>query len=99
MMKIQLTMLATVAALFLESGAVAGTCKIETARPAGEWTFVQVHDADTGEIVLQKAIMGGTSRDVTVKGERVRVDSKLPGATQYKAGTVSVCKDGNVVRI
>ena len=85
-------------ALATGSPAVAGTCKIQSTREPGHWTFLKVFDVESGEVVLQKAIEGGKYREVTAHGDRVRVDWKLPGGKDYKAGPVSPCKDGNTIK-
>ena len=78
--------------------AMAGTCKLESTRPAGEWKFVRVFDVDTGKIVLQRAIKAGVAYDVTVSGYRVRVDSKLAGGIKYESGPILACVDGNRIK-
>ncbi len=98
-MKRKITMGLALASVLACSGARAETCKIESTRPHGDWTFVKVFDADTGTVVLQKAIIGGASNEVTVSGTRVRVDSKLAGGKHYKPGAVATCKGGNSVKI
>lgn len=90
--------LAVAAMLLAESAAVAENCKIENGGPPDEWRFVQVFDVDRGQIVLGKAIKSGDSKEVTVTGERIRVDHKLPGGTQFATGPVVVCKGGNTIR-
>ena len=87
-----------VAMLLAESAAFAGSCKIENSGPPDEWRFVQIYDVDRGQIVLGRAIKSGDSKEVTVSGERVRVDHKLPGGTQYATGPVVICKGGNTIR-
>ncbi len=86
-------------ALATGSGAIAGTCNIQSTRAPGQWKFVKVYDLDTGEVVLQKAINGGETREVTVRGHRMRVDWKLPGGKNYKAGAEAICADGHTVSI
>jgi hypothetical protein len=98
-MKASLIALAAVAALVAEGPAYAGTCSIQSNRAPGEWTFVRVYDVDSGKIVLQRAVKGGTPYEVKVSKERIRVDSKLPGGLTYAAGKVSACKDGNKISI
>ena len=95
----KLLALAGVALLITAVEASAGTCRIESTRVPGEWTFVRVFDVDTGKIVLQRAVKGGVSYDVTVSGYRVRIDSKLPGGIKYEPGAVLACVDGNKVKI
>ena len=85
-------------ALGTASAGMAGTCNVQSTRAPGHWKFVKVFDVDTGEIVFQKVIDGGKLHEVTVSGERARVDWKLPGGKDYKAGPVSSCKDGNTVK-
>ena len=97
-MKVRLIALAA-AALVVEAQAFAGTCSIQSGRAPGEWTFVRVYDGDSGAIVLQRAIKGGVSYQVTVSKDRIRVDSKLPGGIIYSAGKVAACKDGNRLTI
>jgi len=87
-----------VAMVLAESAAVAESCKIENGGPPDEWRFVQVYDVDRGQIVLGKAIKSGDSKEVTVSGQRVRVDHKLPGGTAYATGPVVICKGGNSIR-
>ena len=90
--------LAIIAMLLAESAAVAENCKIENGGPPDEWRFVQVFDVDRGQIVLGQAIKSGESKEVTVSGERVRVDHKFPGWTTYATGPVLTCKGGNTIR-
>ena len=92
-----IALLAT-AVVLLESQAGAETCMIHNSGPAGEWKFFRVHDADTGQIVLQQAIKGGDSRQVEVSKERVTVSSKFPGYRQYSQPIASTCKGGNTVK-
>ena len=98
-MNLKLIALAGTAALVTGGEAIAGTCSIQNSRAPGEWTFVRVYDVDAGKIVLQRAIKGGVSYEVTVSKDRVRVDSKLPGGTSYAAGAVTACKDQNKIKI
>ncbi len=90
--------LAGAVAFVSASQTMAGTCKIESTRAAGEWKFVKVYDADTGKIVLQRPISGGIAYDVSVRGYRVRIDSKLPGGIKYVPGPIFDCVDGNRVK-
>lgn len=98
-MRRQLAFVTGLAVLFTAAPTIAGTCKIESTRAPGEWTFVRVYDVDSGKIVLQRAIKSGVAYDVTVSKELVRVDSKLPGGISYAAGAVSACKDGNKIKV
>ena len=95
---LKLVAAAALGILLAESAAVAGRCKVQNAKPAGQWTFVQVYDTDTSHVVLRQAIDGVDTKNVTVSGHRVRVDHKLAGHRNYKQGTVAVCKDGNVIK-
>jgi len=81
------------------SGANAETCNIQSVRAPGHWQFVKVYDLDTGKVVLQRAINGGEHHEVIVSGHRMRVDWKLAGGKDYKAGKATTCKDGHTVRI
>ena len=85
------------AALLGEGVALAGNCKVRNSRAPGDWTFVHVHDVDTGQIVMRQAINGGDSKNVTVSGRRVRIDQKPAGHRQYKTGAITVCKGGNTI--
>jgi hypothetical protein len=85
-------------AVVVAGEALAETCNIQSRRAPGEWKFVKVYDADTGEIVYQQAVSGGVNKQVTVSGQRVRIDSKLPGYIDYEAGAVALCKGGNTVK-
>jgi len=76
----------------------AGTCKLQNASSPGTYTFVRVHDADTGKIVLSKAINGGDVVDLEVSGSRVRIEAKTAGQKDYRSGPVSICRDGNTLR-
>lgn len=98
-MKARIMALAVATAFLAEGEALAGSCTIQSTRAPGEWTFVRVYDVDSGKIVLQRAIKGGTPYQVSVTKERVRVDSKLPGGLTYAAGRVSACKNGNKLTI
>jgi hypothetical protein len=89
---------AMIAAILVGYEAHAESCKVESASPAGQWKFIRAYDADTGKVVFQQALNGGDSRPVTVSGERVRVDYKLPGHTVYQTGAVAPCKGGNSVK-
>lgn len=98
-MNYKLATLAGLSALIIGSQALAETCNVESIRAPGEYLFIKVFDPDTGEIVLQRAIKGGTPIEVTVSGERVRVDSKLPGGVDYKPGAIATCKSGNTIKL
>ncbi len=87
-----------IAAILVGQEARAENCKVESTSPPGQWKFIRAYDADTGKIVFQQAINGGDSKPITVSGERVRVDHKLPGHTVYQTGTVAPCKGGNTVK-
>ena len=76
----------------------AGACKLQNAAAPGTYTFVRVHDADTGKIVLSKAINGGDIVDLEVTGSRVRIEAKTAGQKNYRSGPISVCKAGNTLR-
>jgi hypothetical protein len=91
--------LAGIIAVLIHGEAFAESCNIQSTRPPGEWKFVRVYDADTGAIVLRQAINGGVNKQVVVSGERVRVDSKLPGDMDYRTGAVALCKGGNIVKV
>ncbi|MCL6679157.1 hypothetical protein LZ519_07490 [Sphingomonas sp. RG327] len=85
-------------ALCASSGAIAGTCNIESSAPPGQWKFVKVYDVHNGEIVLQRGISGGRRYEVTAKGDRIRIDWKFAGGTHYNSGAVVTCKDGHIVK-
>ena len=85
-------------ALCTSSGALAGTCNIESSAPPGQWKFVKVYDVHNGEIVLQRGINGGGRYEVTAKGDRIRIDWKFAGGTHYNSGAVVTCKDGLTVK-
>ena len=91
--------LSIVAMLLAETAAARESCKIENAGPADEWRFVQVCDVDRGQIVLGQAIKDGDSKEVTVSGERIRVDHKFPGWTTYATRPVVTCKGGNTISL
>jgi hypothetical protein len=97
-MTLKAVVLFAIAALLGESGALAGSCRIQSTNPPGQWKFVRAYDPDNGTIVLRQAINGGDSKQVTVSGHHVRVESKLPGHTHYHSGPVAPCKGGNIVR-
>lgn len=99
MMKLISCALLGLAALLLESPALAGTCSIHATGPVGGWKFVQAHDVAKHKIVLSQAIKSGDSKTVTVSGDQVRVDWKLAGHAHYRAGAVNTCKQGNVIRV
>ena len=90
--------LAGIAVLLVESEALAESYKIQSTNPPGQWKFVRVYDPDTGSIVLGKSINGGDSKTVTVSGERVKIESKLPGHTDYQGAFLAPCKYGNTIR-
>jgi len=98
-MKTKLGIVVGLASLVTAGELQAGTCRIASTRPYGDWTFIKVYDPDKNEIILQKAMMGGTAKEVTVSGTRVRVDWKLAGGIKYKAGAVTTCKGGNTVKV
>ena len=85
--------------LLVSGTAWAGTCKLQNAAAPGSYKFVQVHDADTGAVVLRKAINGGETVELEVSGDRVRIDVKLPGHKDYKAGPVSICQADTTLRV
>jgi hypothetical protein len=86
------------AGLLIEAQALAETCNVQVTGPADQWKFVHVYDVATGEIVLRQAIKSGESKPVTVSGDKVRVDWKLPGYQKYRTGPVVECKSGNTVK-
>ena len=77
----------------------AGNCKVQNASAPGAYKFVRVHDADSGAVVLRKAINGGDSVELTVSGGRVRIEFKQPGQKDYRSGPVAICRDGNTLRV
>jgi hypothetical protein len=87
------------AVLLPVAGAFAGTCTIEITGPREQYKFVQVHDVAARAIVMRKAIKSGQSREVTVSGDRVRVDWKFAGGTSYQSGKVQACNGGRRIRI
>jgi len=90
---------AIIAGAVLATGtAWADTCKLQNAGPRGTYKFVRVHDADTGKVVLSKAINGGDTVDLEVSGSRLRIDAKSAGQKNYRSGPILVCKDGNTLR-
>jgi len=98
-MKIKLFALAGVASVFFGSPALAETCNVQVTGPAEHWKFLHVYDVATGEVVLRQAIKAGDSRPVEVTGDKIRVDWKMPGDRNYRAGSVALCKAGNFVKI
>ena len=89
----------SVAALLLvDSAAIAATCKVQNAGPPDQWRFVHVYDVDRGKIVLRQAIKSGDSKEVTVSGDRVRVDHRLAGSTQYATGPIAQCNEGATIK-
>ena len=85
-------------AVLIGGTATARTCKLQNPAAPGTYTFVRVHDADTGKIVLSKAINGGDIVDLEVSGSRVRIEAKTAGQKNYRSGPISVCKAGNTLR-
>ena len=88
----------TLMAVLVPSTAFADSCKVQNSSPPGQWKFVRVYDADTGQIVLRQAINGGDSKDVTLTGTRARVEYKLAGDAQYHSATIETCKAGSVLK-
>jgi len=50
-------------------------------------------------MLAAQAIKAGDSRPVEVTGDKIRVDWKMPGDRNYRAGSVALCKAGNFVKI
>jgi hypothetical protein len=71
---------------------------VENSSAPGSWKFVRAYDADTGEVVLRKAINGGDSAKVTVSGTTARIEYKLAGHTRYQTAIIAACKGGNTLR-
>jgi hypothetical protein len=84
--------------MLIAGTAWAGTCKLQNPSAKGSYKFVRVHDADTGKIVLSKAINGGDIVDLEVSGSRVRIEAKTAGQKNYRSGPIWVCKAGNTLR-
>ena len=85
-------------AALISGTAWADSCKLQNASAKGTYKFVRVHDADTGTIVLSKAINGGDTVDLEVSGSRVRIEAKTAGQKNYRSGPISICKAGNTLR-
>ena len=98
-MKAKLLAFAGSAALVLGTPALAETCNVQVTGPADQWKFLHVYDVATGEIVLRQAVKSGDYKAVEVSGDKIRVDWKLAGQKEYRAGAVTQCKAGNTVRI
>jgi hypothetical protein len=97
-MTIQQLFASVLAAALLEGAAFAGTCSVQNSAAPGDWRFVHVYDVKKSEIVLRQAINGGDSKEVTVSGNKIRVDHKRAGNRNYATGPVTACKDGNTVK-
>jgi hypothetical protein len=95
---LSLVTLIAVSALLGESPALAKGCKVQSSKAPGQWTFVRVHDVDTGQVVLRQGINGGDSKHVTVSGHRIRIEHKLAGHKNYRSDAVADCKGGNTVK-
>jgi hypothetical protein len=91
--------IAALAALLVETPALAETCMIEITGPEGQWKFVQVFDVATGNMVMGQAIRSGEVKTVTITGDQVRVDWKLSGYRDYRTGEVTTCRGGNRIRV
>jgi hypothetical protein len=97
-MRFTLYLLAGMTATLGAANASAETCHIQSTSAPGTWRFVKVYDVDTGTTVMQRALDGGATREVSVSGQQVRIDFKNAGGKHYKAGPVATCKNGNTVR-
>jgi len=86
-------------ALLGETGAFAESCKVQSSHPRGQWKFIRVYDPATGAIVLGQAVNGGDIKTVTVRGHRIKVEAKLPGAVHYGPAVEAACKEGHTVKI
>jgi hypothetical protein len=95
----KLMALVGIGVLLGESAALAETCNIHSTSPPGHWRFYRVYDARTGEVLLRQAINGGDTKLVTAKHDHVRIESKLPGHLNYRAGPTAACKGGNTIRV
>ena len=91
--------LLSVVALLGESAALAESCKVQSSHPPGQWKFIRVYDVDTGAIVLGQAVNGGDAKSVTVRGHRIKLEAKLPGALHYGPAVEADCKEGQTVKI
>lgn len=95
---LKLLTLIAIGAVLGETAALAGTCKVQSSKAPGQWTFVRVYDLDTGKVVLRQGINGGDSKEVTVKGHRMKIEHKLAGHRNYVAGPMTDCKAGQTVK-
>jgi hypothetical protein len=76
----------------------AGTCNIQSNSPPGQWIFFRVYDVATGQEVLRQAINGGDIKTISVMHDRVKIERKTPGQTEYLTAAVTTCKDGNTIK-
>lgn len=90
--------LALIGAVLGESAAAAESCKVQSSKPPGQWTFVRVHDVDKDQVVLRQGINGGDAKRVEVSGHRIRIEQKPAGHRNYRSGPVTDCKGGRTVR-
>ena len=88
------------AGLALASGSptTADTCNIQSSSAPGEWIFFRVYDAATGQEILRTAINGGDVKTIAVDHDRVKIERKAPGQSQYRTAAVATCKDGNTIK-
>ena len=98
-MRLIILSLIAMTALSAQTAARAETCKIQSTRGPDEWKFVKVYEGGTDKVVLQQAIRGGVLKEVTVSGDRVRIDTKMPGQIDYEIGKIVLCKGGNTISV
>ena len=48
--------------------------------------------------ILRTAINGGEVKTITVDHDRVKIERKAPGQSQYRTAAVATCKDGNTIK-
>lgn len=97
MVKSLVSIAAALAPLAAGSGP-GGTCNIQSNSPPGQWIFFRVYDVVTGQEILRQAINGGDIKTISVTHDRVKIERKAPGQTEYRTAAVTTCKDGNTIK-
>jgi hypothetical protein len=76
---------------------VVESCRLVHQGPPGEWRFVKVYDAASGEEFMSSVIKVGEPKVLYDAPARIRITYKYAGARQYRSGPTAECSKGNTV--
>ena len=77
---------------------VGNGCQILYSGSPGEWRFVKVYDAHSGQEILSTILRAGEPKIIHEAPARIRIALKYAGDTQYRPGPTAECSSGAIIK-